>query len=64
MSDHECYSNILVKLAEIETKQDGLIKQFTNHIKHHWTITIVLLMIAGTSVIGLVTLVFRLSFPQ
>lgn len=64
MSDSECYSSILVKLAEIETKQDGLIKQFTNHLRHHWAVTIVLLGVALGSVISLVTLIFKLSFPQ
>lgn len=64
MSDSECYSSILVKLAEIETKQDGLIKQFTNHLRHHWAVTIVLLGISITSMIGLVTFIFRFSPPQ
>lgn len=38
------------KIIRIETKLDGLLAQFTNHLKHHWAIDCVLL----TVIVGLV----------
>lgn len=64
MSDSDCYASILVELAEIRTEQKGLIKQFTNHLKHHWAVTIVLLGVALGSVISLIAFIFRFSLPQ
>ncbi len=51
-----------VKQARMETKIDGLMNQFTNHLRHHWAITIVLLGYAVTSVFGLLGLAVKLVF--
>ncbi len=48
--------------ARMETKMDGLTKQFTNHLRHHWAITIVLLGSTVTSVFGLLGLAVKLVF--
>ena len=31
------------RLVRMETKQDNLMSQFTNHLRHHWAITLALL---------------------
>ena len=31
------------RLIRMETKQDFICKQITNHLKHHWAVTLVLL---------------------
>ena len=51
-----------VKQARMETKIDGLITQFTNHLRHHWAITVVLLGSTVTSVFGLLALAVKLVF--
>ena len=50
LSDHD----LLIGLNE---KVDTLTKQFTNHLAHHWTVTIVLL----TSLLGLVATVLTMA---
>ena len=59
MSDSE---SMEVKQARMETKIDELIIQFTNHIRHHWAITIVLLGSTVTSIFGLLGLAVKLVF--
>jgi hypothetical protein len=39
MNDHD----LLVRMDE---KLDGLSKQFSNHIRHHWVVTIPVIMLA------------------
>lgn len=51
-----------VKQARMETKIDGLMNQFTNHLHHHWAITVVLLGSTVTSVFGLLGLAIKLTF--
>lgn len=44
----------LERLASIEAKLDGLDKQFSNHLKHHWAIELLLL----AAVVGFVVKMF------
>lgn len=46
MTDHDLLVCIDVKLKELK-------KQFDNHLKHHWAITIPLIGIAGSLVVAL-----------
>jgi len=48
MSDHDL-------LIELNVKQDGLEKQFGNHLHHHWMFTITALSAAFTAALGFVT---------
>lgn len=48
MTDHD----LLVRMDE---KLDELSKQFSNHIKHHWMISIPVIMIALGLLIALLT---------
>ena len=59
MSDKE---SMEVKQARMETKIDELIKQFTNHLRHHWAITVVLLGSTVTSILGLISIAVKVVF--
>lgn len=48
MNDHD----LLVRMDE---KLDGLSKQFSNHIRHHWAVTIPVILIALGLLIALLT---------
>ena len=48
MTDHDL-------LTRIDEKLDGLSKQFSNHIKHHWMVTIPIILIALGLVVALLT---------
>ena len=48
MNDHD----LLVRMDE---KLSGLSKQFSNHIRHHWAVTIPVIMIALGLLIALLT---------
>ena len=48
MNDHDL-------LMRIDEKLDGLSKQFSNHIRHHWMVTIPVLAIALGLLIALLT---------
>lgn len=48
--------------TRIETKLDELMKQFTNHLHHHWAITIVLLGSTVTSILGLISVAVKVTF--
>jgi len=47
-SDHDL-------LIELNVKTDELSRQFSNHLHHHWTITMVAICAALTGGIGFVT---------
>lgn len=51
-----------VKQARMETKIDGLMTQFTNHLHHHWAITIVLLGSTVSTILTLIGLAIKLVF--
>lgn len=55
MADEKLIREILVNQARMETKQDELIKQFTNHLRHHWAATLV---VASSTISLIVALVF------
>lgn len=42
-------------LMRMDEKLDGLFKQFSNHIRHHWLVTIPVLVIALGLLIALLT---------
>ena len=42
-------------LIRIDERTDTLMKQFSNHIKHHWAVTIPIIIIALGLVIVLLT---------
>lgn len=48
MNDHDL-------LVEINVKLDELSKQFSNHIRHHWLVTIPVITIALGLIIALLT---------
>ena len=48
MDDHD----LLVRMDE---KLDGLSKQFSNHIRHHWAVTIPVILIALGLLVALLT---------
>ncbi|MCK5615816.1 hypothetical protein KAR91_78860 [Candidatus Pacearchaeota archaeon] len=48
MNDHD----LLVRMDE---KLDGLSKQFSNHIRHHWIVTVPVIMIALGLLVALLT---------
>ena len=50
-SDHD-------KIVRIDTSLEILVKQFNNHLKHHWAIDLALLV----AVLGLITAIVRQSF--
>ena len=42
------------RLVRVETKLDTLTEHFTNHIKHHWMVTIPLITIVGGLIVALI----------
>lgn len=48
MTDHDL-------LVRIDERQTTMAKQFSNHIKHHWAVTIPVLLIALGLLIALLT---------
>lgn len=48
LSDHDL-------LIALNVKQDGLEKQFSNHLHHHWAITMTALGAAITGGLGFIT---------
>lgn len=48
MNDHDL-------LMRMDEKLDGLSEQFSNHIRHHWMVTIPVLIIALGLLIALLT---------
>ena len=48
MTDHDL-------LVRMDVKLDGLSKQFSNHIRHHWLVTIPVLVIALGLLVALLT---------
>ena len=51
-NDHDLLICIDVKLGELRT-------QFSNHLKHHWAVTITLLSITLTSLISTLVMVLK-----
>ncbi len=51
-NDHDLIITIDVKLDELKN-------QFSNHLKHHWAITITLLSITLTSLISTLVMVLK-----
>jgi len=51
------------RIIRIETKQDILIRQFENHLRHHWAVTLLALSAALTGccsfIVGLLLLLFN-----
>ena len=52
MSDHDILIQVNVKLDELK-------KQFDNHLKHHWAISVTLLSITITSLISVLVMVLK-----
>lgn len=48
MNDHDL-------LTRMDEKLDGLTTQFSNHIRHHWAVTIPVIVIALGLLIALLT---------
>jgi len=46
------------RLARMETKQDFMCKQFTNHLRHHWGVTLALLTTTLSLTLRLVFITF------
>ena len=42
-------------LVRMDEKLDGLSKQFNNHIRHHWLVTIPVIVIALGLIVALLT---------
>lgn len=62
MDNSEFQHKMIDSNARMETKQDELKLQFTNHLRHHWAITLVLLSSTISLIVGLLSIVVKLVF--
>lgn len=51
MGDHDL-------LVQLNVKQDGLEKQFTNHLHHHWMVTIAAIGAGLSGLLAFASLIF------
>ncbi len=50
---------LTTRLVRMETKQDFLCTQITNHLKHHWAVTLVLLSTTLTLAASVVIMLLK-----
>ena len=47
------------RLIRMETKQDNLILQFTNHLRHHWAVTLALLSTTASLITTVIVMLLK-----
>lgn len=62
MNQNEFQDKMIDSQARTETKLGELKTQFTNHLRHHWAITLVLLSSVVSLIAGLLSIVIKLVF--